>query len=430
MDQAAERPWVWEQPGWPRFTWDYAALQGYASRFVNDAAWQSGALAFVGGADVLEVHLEWLVDEALETSAIEGESLQRDSIRASLLHFFGLEAALHAPAAERGVAQLAKDVYDTFGEPLSHETLWRWHLNLMSSDPAMRALGRYRSGPESAQIVTVRRGSMQSATVDYQAPPGTRVAEEMDAFVDWYNHATEFGTEWDALAAAGAAHLYFECIHPFEDGNGRVGRALAEKALARCLGRPSLIPLSKTIHARRGEYYRALDSCRHSLDAGTWQTWFARTTLEALDQGRLRLIRHAAQTRLFSALEGRLNARQSTALHRLFPQEPRGSEGGMSAANYQTITGASSATATRDLADLVQAGALRRTGSARRTRYWLNAPELDLVRGNPDEPDTASGPGPRAQRCTRSALPPPGVTALGTAGIARRRSRPRSSRPR
>ncbi len=407
MDQTTKRHWVWELPRWPAFTWDDAALQGYASRFVTEAAWQSGALAFVGGADSLDVHLEWLTAEALETSAIEGEALQRDSIRASLLHFFGLQPALHAPAAERGVAKLAMGVYQTFQDPLSHEMLCDWHLTLMSSDPAIRALGRYRSGPESVQIVTARRSTPK---VNYEAPPGTRVAAEMDTFVEWFNEATEDGVAADALAVAGAAHLYFECVHPFEDGNGRIGRALAEKALARCLGRPSLIPLSQAIRARRGEYYEALDSCKRSLDAATWQTWFARTTIDALGDGTQRLTRHAAQARLFSSLDGRLHDRQATALHRLFQEEPRGFEGGLSSANYQSITGASSATATRDLADLVSLGALRRTGLARQTRYWLNAPELDRVRGNPDEPDTSGRPGPRARRPTRSALPPPAVT--------------------
>ncbi len=407
MDQTTQRSWVWTQPDWPGFVWDDAALQGYVSRFVTDAAWQSGALAFVGGPNDVEVHLEWLEDEAMQTSAIEGEALQRESIRSSLLHFFGLEASLHAPPAERGVAKLAIDVYRTFGESLSHQMLWDWRLTLMSSSPEIRELGRYRSGPESAQVVTVQRGTMRSATLNYLAPPGTRVAREMDAFVDWFNRTTELGTDADALPIAGAAHLYFECIHPFEDGNGRIGRALAEKALAKCLGRPSLIPLSRTIHARRDEYYRALESCRYSLDAGLWQTWFARTVIDALGQGRLRLIRHAAQARLFRALEERLNNRQETALYRLFREEPRGFEGGMSASNYQTITGASSATASRDLSDLVRKGALRRTGRGRRTRYWLNAPELDEVRANPDESGTAGATGPRTKQHRRSGLPPP-----------------------
>ncbi|MYE81984.1 MAG: Fic family protein [Gammaproteobacteria bacterium] len=409
MNQPATRPWVWELPNWPTFTWDSTALQGHVSHFITDTAWQSGALAFLVGDDFADAHLDWLADEALETSAIEGESLQRDPIRASLLHFFGLRPTVHAPAAELGVAKLMASVYQTFNEPLSHEMLWHWHLTLMSGSPAIRELGRYRAGPEPAQIVTVRRGSMQSATLNYVAPSGTRVADEMEVFVDWYNSVTQSASEADALAIAGAAHVYFECVHPFEDGNGRIGRALAEKAVAQCLGRPSLIPLSQTIHAKRGAYYRALESCRHSLDANTWQTWFAGTVLGALAQARLRLIRHAAQARLFGALEGKLNRRQSTGLQRAFQEEPRGFEGGLSAGNYQTITGASSATATRDLGQLVALKAVRRTGSGRHTRYWLNAPELDIVRSNPDEPAAARPKGPRPQRRGKLALPPPHV---------------------
>ena len=382
-------------------------MQGYVSRFVTNAAWQSGALAFVGGRDVLQVHLEWLEDEAVETSAIEGESLQRDSVRASLLHFFGLTPSLHAPPAERGVAELAINVYRTYDEPLSHEMLWDWHLMLMSSSAEIREFGRYRSGPDSAQIVTVRRGSMQSATLNYLSPPGTHIDGEMESFVEWYNEVTATGTETDALAVAGASHLFFECVHPFEDGNGRIGRALAEKALARCLGRPSLIPLSRTIHANRDEYYRALDTCRHSLDARAWQAWFARTVIDATEQGRMRLIRHAAQARLFGTLGDSLNSRQMRALHRMFQQEPRGFEGGMSASSYQAITGASSATASRDLSQMVRAGALRRTGRGRHTRYWLNAPELDEVRDSPDEQRLRGRAGPGARRHPKTALPPP-----------------------
>lgn len=395
-------PWVWELPGWPRFTWDEGTLEGYVARFVKDAAWQAGGITFIGGKDLIEVHLDWLADEAAETSAIEGESLQRDSIRASMQHFFGLQPRLDAPAAERGVAQVTVEAYRSFDEPLNHEMLYNWHLSLMSHSPTIRELGTYRAGPDPAQIVTVRRGSMQDAKLHYLAPPGTRVAAEMDAFVDWYNEATQGVTERGALSVSGAAHLYFECIHPFEDGNGRIGRLLAEKALARCLGRPSMIPLSSTINARRPEYYRALDTCRHSLDARQWQAWFAGTVLEALAAGRLRLMRHGAQTQMFDALKGRLNQRQELILRRLFREEPRGFEGGLSSANYQSITGAASATATRDLSELVHLGALRRTGSGRHTRYWLNAPQLDQVRANPGEPGEAGPPGPQGRRQVRS----------------------------
>ncbi len=385
------RPWVWELPQWPTFTWDDGTLEGYVARFVRDTAWQAGGITFIGGEDLIEVHLGWLTDEATETSAIEGESLQRDSVRASMLHFFGLQPKLQAPAAERGVARVTVEAYRSFHEPLSHEMLHGWHLSLMSHSPTIRELGTYRAGEESAQIVTVRRGRMQDAKLHYLAPPGTRVAAEMDAFVGWYNEATERATERQALSVSGAAHLYFECIHPFEDGNGRMGRLLAEKALARCLGRPSMIPLSVTIHARRPDYYRALETCRHSLDARQWQAWYADTVLEALAAGCLRLTRHAAQARMFDTLKGRLNGRQDKALRRLFREEPRGFEGGMSSANYQSITGAASATATRDLSGLARLGALRRTGRGRHTRYWLNAPLLDEVRAGRGSPGPPGG---------------------------------------
>lgn len=395
-------PWVWELPLWPSFTWDDGTLEGYVARFARDVAWQAGGITFIGGDDLIEVHLDWLTDEAAETSAIEGESLQRDSIRASMQHFFGLRPSPDAPGAEQGVARVTVEAHRSFDEPLSHEMLQDWHLSLMSHSPTIRQLGTYRAGPEPAQIVTVRRGSVQDAKLHYLAPPGTRVAAEMDAFVDWYNEATRGVTERQALSVSGVAHLYFECIHPFEDGNGRIGRLLAEKALARCLGRPSMIPLSTIIHARRPDYYRALDTCRHSLDARQWQAWFADTVLEALAAGRLRLVRHAAQTRMFDTLKGRMNPRQELALRRLFREEPRGFEGGLSSANYQSITGAASATATRDLSELVRLGALRRTGSGRHTRYWLNAPQLDEVRANPGEPGSAERPGHREGRQARS----------------------------
>ena len=216
----------------------------------------------------------------------------------------------------------------------------------------------------------------------------------MDRFVEWFNGNLEGATPGDALALAGIAHLYFECIHPFEDGNGRIGRAIAEKALAMCLGRPSLIPLSRTINKHRSNYYRALESCKASLNANTWQQWFARTTVEALAHGRQRLVRYGEQARLFSRIDSALNDRQRKALMRMFREEPDGFRGGMSAGNYQTITGAASATATRDLGALVDLGALRRTGKGKGTRYWLNLLELDKLRRNPHEPGFGNAPQP------------------------------------
>jgi len=195
---------------------------------------------------------------------------------------------------------------------------------------------------------------------------------EMTAFIRWFRASADYG----ALTRAGIAHLYFVCIHPFEDGNGRIARALAEMALAQSLGQPSLIALSQTIERHRRDYYDALEAANKSVEITDWLVYFANTMLEAQTRSENRLTRLIDKTKMLDRLRGKINARQEKALLRLFQAEPDGFEGGLSAANYRTITEAPVSTTTRDLADLVAKGALRRTGSRKHTRYWLDLPPL------------------------------------------------------
>jgi Fic family protein len=177
-----------------------------------------------------------------------------------------------------------------------------------------------------------------------------------------------------ALTRAGATHLYFESIHPFEDGNGRIGRALAEKSLAQSLGQPSLIALAATILARRARYYAALGVANKSNEITEWLAWFAGTTIEA-QRRTLTLIEFLIhKTKLLDRIRGQINDRQEKALLRMFREGPDGFKGGMSAGKYGTITGASPATTTRDLADLTEKDALIREGERRHARYKLNVP--------------------------------------------------------
>lgn len=176
------------------------------------------------------------------------------------------------------------------------------------------------------------------------------------------------------LTWAGLAHLDFVFVHPFEDGNGRIARALAEKALERALGRPSLIALSREIARRRRAYYRVLKRANRSFDITRWLRWFAETALAAQRRSERRVACSVEQARMFRRLGDRLNPRQAKALRRLFLAEPEGFEGGLSAGNYGRITGATPATATRDLAGLVTLCALHRSGAGRRTRYRLALP--------------------------------------------------------
>ena len=176
------------------------------------------------------------------------------------------------------------------------------------------------------------------------------------------------------MTRAGIAHLYFVTIHAFEDGNGRIARAIAEKALAEGLGHPALIPLSQAINRVRKTYYSELEQTNHSLEITPWLVYFAQTTLEAQGQAQ-RLVEFViAKTKFFDRHRGQFNERQEKALVHMFQEGPKGFEGGLSAEKYICITGASRASATRDLQALVEKTALARTGQLKGTRYHLNLP--------------------------------------------------------
>ena len=202
---------------------------------------------------------------------------------------------------------------------------------------------------------------------------------EMERYADWFNKTGPGGAEpLPALTRAGLSHLYFESIHPFEDGNGRLGRALAEKSLAQNIGQPTLIALAFTIEKERKAYYDQLEQHQKTLDVTDWLVWFAEVVLKAQQATLDRVGFFISKAHFYDRHRDHLNERQAKAIARMFREGPGGFQGGLSADNYLKITGTSRATATRDLQDLVEKGALSRTGERRHTRYWLNTRlELD-----------------------------------------------------
>ena len=372
--------WIWQQPDWPCFTWDASRLMPLEARFLHESGQRIGVWRHLPAGDRTALRVEWLRDEALDTSAIEGEILDRASVQSSIRRQFGLAAeARRVSRAALGVSEMMVALYRDFDRPLDHETLWSWQRMLLGGRRDLHVVGGYRRHADPMQIVS---GPDYRRKVHYEAPPSGRMAAEMDSFVAWYNDTRAAPGAQSPLTRAGIAHLHFVCIHPFEDGNGRIARALAEKALAQTLGEPSLIALSRLIAGRRKAYYDALEAAGRSLDVTDWLVWFAVAVLDAQRWSTRRLIRSLEQTRLFDRLRDQLNPRQEKALLRLFLAEPDGFKGGLSAANYATIAGTTPSTATRDLADLVAKGALRRTGERRYTRYWLDLPPLDTATGN------------------------------------------------
>jgi Fic family protein len=262
------------------------------------------------------------------------------------------------------------DLYRGFAAPLADETMFGWHRMLMSADKSIQVIGGYRTHAAAMQVVS---GPIQKRKVHFEAPPSGRVPDEMKRFVAWFNDTMPGGKHpLPALTRAGIAHLYFVCIHPFEDGNGRVGRALAEKSLAQNLGQPSLIALAFTIERKRNDYYAALERNNKENEITDWLTYFADTVLQAQNNTIKRVDFHVAKAKFYERLRGKFNQRQDKVVARLFAEGIDGFEGGLSAENYIAITGASRATATRDLQDLVAKGALTKTGELRHTRYQLH----------------------------------------------------------
>jgi len=363
--------WNWRRPEWPEFSYDFKVLEALEQRFLVQSGEFMGVFRHVGEDDQKVLRIELISEEAVKTSEIEGEILNRDSVQSSLRHQFGLgpERANIAPA-ERGIAAMMADLYERFADPLIDQTLFAWHSLLLSGDRWIRIVGDWRAHDEPMQVVS---GPVGKRKVHFQAPPSQAVPVEMQRFIAWFNATAPQGmAPLPALTRAGLAHLYFVSIHPFEDGNGRIGRALAEKSLAQTLGRPSLIALAHTMEGKRKDYYAALERNNKGMDATDWLEYFARTVMEAQATTIKRVDFHIAKAKFHERLRGQLNERQLKAIARMFKEGVGGFKGGLSAENYISITGTSRATATRDLQDMVEKGALAKTGELRYTRYHLN----------------------------------------------------------
>ena len=366
--------WNWEQPGWPTFEYDSKVLEPLEKQFLVQSGEFIGARRHIGPDEQQALKIEIISDEAVKTSAIEGEILNRDSVQSSLRQQLGLgtEAPGVTPA-ERGISKMMVDLYQNFATPLSDQTMFGWHALLFSGDRSIRVVGGYRTHSDPMQVVS---GPLQKRMVHFEAPPSDRMPDEMKRFIEWFNHTAPGGkAALQPLARAALAHLYFVCIHPFEDGNGRIGRALAEKALAQNLGRPSLIALAYTIERRRKDYYAALERDNKDLEVTGWMTYFANTIIEAQTNTIRRVDFYVAKARFYQSCSDQLNERQAKVVARMFREGIDGFKGGLSAENYVSIGRTSRATATRDLRDLVEKGALTRTGELRHTRYFLNLPK-------------------------------------------------------
>jgi Fic family protein len=366
-------PWNWQNPDWPNFSWNASQISAAEVKFLLRTGIVTGTVKHLSESEHNQFIVDSLSGEAVTTSEIEGEILNRASVQSSIQRQLGLIAdKRRVKPAEQGIAEMMVDLYRSSSEPVSNEMLFRWHHMVSSGRTDLRDVGKYRTSPEPMQVVS---GPVGKTKVHFQAPPANRIPTEMRRFLEFFNRTESRGVApLPALTRAGIVHLYFESIHPFEDGNGRIGRALAEKALAQGFERTSPIALATTILSHQKSYYDALEKAHKENEITKWLAWFGGIVLEAQHRtiGQVEFL--VAKTKLLDRLRGHVNDRQEKALLRMLREGPEGFKGGLSASNYGTITGASPATTTRDLADLVEQGGLIRTGERKHTRYALNLP--------------------------------------------------------
>lgn len=364
--------YIWEQTDWPRFWWDDTVLRPKLDRLrLLQGRLLGHAEAAPEHAD-LDVEMDALIQNAIRTSEIEGEHLDVGSVRSSVARQLGLEQAGVANQSTPVSESLVALLLEATRQPdalLSVEQLCHWQAMLFpeGAGPLMKIhIGDLR-GHQPMQVVS---GRIDRPKVHFQAPPRDRLEAELSAFVDWFNHPP---TNLDPLLRAGMAHLWLITLHPFDDGNGRVTRAVTDRALAQA-ERQSVrfYSLSAAIMARRNAYYDHLEQTQKGdTDITIWLAWFLDTLEAALEQALSSIDRVLAKSRFWQRHAATvLSGRQIKVLNRLLDTAGEEFEHGINARKYQSLAKVSKATATRDLVDLLDKGCLQKLpGGGRNTRY-------------------------------------------------------------
>ena len=362
--------YVWQREDWPRFRWDDARLLP----LLADARYRQGT--FLGtmrtlGFDLrLQSELEATADDAVKTSAIEGEVLDPNSVRSSIARRLGLPDAGLASTDRKveGVVEMLLDAIRKFDAPLTDERIFAWHAGLFPTGYSgmhridVGSWRHARDGP--MQVVSGEYGRQR---IHYEAPPAARLAAEMQAFLQWFNAGSG---NLDGLLRAGLAHLWFVTVHPLDDGNGRIARAIADLAIAQMeRSGHRFYSMSSQIQRDRAAYYDVLEATQKGdLDITNWLTWFTQSYVRAIDAAEALSSKVIARAKFWQAhaAEPPFSDRQQKVLTKLL----EGFEGNMTARKWSSICGCSMDTAQRDIADLVRRSLLvRNPGGSKNTSY-------------------------------------------------------------
>ena len=362
----------WQQKDWLRFQYDEQKVAQTALRFAELAGQSVGYLNGLAERNQADTIVTILVKEAIKTSEIEGEMISRADVISSIRKNLGFETETHVIKDKRseGIAMLLVKSRENFAADLSQEMLFEWHKMLMRGNHSIIA-GEWRTHAEPMQVVS---GSIGKEKIHFEAPPSVKVPTEMKAFISWFNASNHDGSSpiENPIIRSAIAHLYFETIHPFEDGNGRIGRVIAEKALAQGLKRPILMSLSTAIEAKKKNYYQALQEGQSGNKINNWIQYFGDMILEAQADFIQSIHFLLKKTAFLDAQKSKLNESQLKVIYRMLNEGEEAFLGGMNARKYQSISHVSKATATRHLQDLVDKKILVATGNGRNVNYQVN----------------------------------------------------------
>lgn len=363
----------WQQKDWPQFRFSLEGVEDDLLLFSEKVGRVSGILEGLPEETKQEAIIDIILAEAIKTSEIEGEYPSRKDVLSSIRKNLGLQIKpeLIKDRSAAGLGELMIDVRRTFNEPLTEEKLFAWHVLLLSEHKRIE-VGRWRTHSEPMQVIS---GAIGKEKIHFEAPPSAKVPGEMKAFINWFNDTAPGGPAEirKAPVRAAIAHLYFETIHPFEDGNGRIGRAIAEKAIAQTIGRPVMLSLSRTVEANKNDYYESLKRAQQSNEITPWIEYFVSTVLAAQIEAEIQIDFTLLKTKFFDQFRDQLNERQLTVIKRMLEEGPGGFTGGMNARKYISLTKTSKATATRDLQQLLEMGIFvpAGTGGGRSTSYQV-----------------------------------------------------------
>ena len=361
----------WQLENWPHFEYNSKKFDDLSMQFFKNAGQSAGVTAHLNSKENKESILQILIQEAMKTSAIEGEMISRVDVVSSIRKNLGFSTNTKLIKDKRtiGIAEAIVKSRNEYDLDLSESMLWSWHSSLLAHDKNI-IKGAWRTHKEPMQIVS---GTYGKEVVHFEAPPSSKLSKEMKNYIQWFNQSRK--EIKNPIIRSAVAHLYFESIHPFEDGNGRIGRILSEKVLSQALGQPILLSLSNSIEKHRPLYYSELKENQRKLTIDKWIIFFGEMIMDA-QKNMLQTIEFTIKkTKFLDYAKPLMDTKQQKAIYKMLQDEDFIGE--MNASKYMSITKASKATATRDLADLVSKKILVSKGGGRSTTYEVNWEKME-----------------------------------------------------